>query len=398
MMASVLHSPTHHPLQRFLTDQIYESYSPFADDLPPGDLPRSCPRSISAASILSAASLPTTSQLYGKENTPPRLGSRSALNLVQDCNTNVNGTGLVASSPRQPSWRTESTIPSPLGPPSSQLSIESRPNRQDGIVQHTSQFPELRPDISQQASPKIVADNLRQNMPTLCVEGNRIRIQPGDDDDKARTATGAPMSRFLDRVRRRNARTYPIATEQSGPGLEMEDVHQDFINNVVQTDGVTQNGHRKSLSITSSLGFVNAVTSASITLASTSIAPRSRRSTKTSNKNSDKRNSKYSDQRQSLDSNAPSLGLIVDEKVAARSLRRRKILEEIISSEECYVSDLKVLFNVCATAVGNLASANLQRCISLCSQVHHILLLVASPFKERSNRFFSCMRTCSTSS
>lgn len=47
-----------------------------------------------------------------------------------------------------------------------------------------------------------------------------------------------------------------------------------------------------------------------------------------------------------MDSHRGLLGPIMDESAWLRSLQRRKIVEELIASEEGYIADLKVLINV----------------------------------------------------
>ena len=49
-----------------------------------------------------------------------------------------------------------------------------------------------------------------------------------------------------------------------------------------------------------------------------------------------------------MESNAGSLGPIIDEGAWLRSVQRRKVLEELIASEESYIGDMKVLVNVWA--------------------------------------------------
>lgn len=49
---------------------------------------------------------------------------------------------------------------------------------------------------------------------------------------------------------------------------------------------------------------------------------------------------------ESHDSNISPLGVILDEAAYSRSVQRRRILEELIDSEENYLGDLKVLSNV----------------------------------------------------
>jgi hypothetical protein len=103
---------------------------------------------------------------------------------------------------------------------------------------------------------------------------------------------------------------------------------------------------RRSGSFSSSLACVTAMKSSSITVASTSIAPRSGTGGCQGKARIGHRSSGFSDARRSTDSHTGVLGPIVDESAWLRSLQRRKIVEELISSEESYIADLKVLINV----------------------------------------------------
>jgi len=102
-------------------------------------------------------------------------------------------------------------------------------------------------------------------------------------------------------------------------------------------------GHRKSLSFSSSIGFLTAVKSASITIASTSVAQISRRAFSGGISHDE---SETNDPRSSFESVALSIGANIDKKARERSIQRRRILEEIISTEEGYVNDMKALYNV----------------------------------------------------
>jgi hypothetical protein len=130
---------------------------------------------------------------------------------------------------------------------------------------------------------------------------------------------------------------------------------------------------RKSESMSSSLDYVTKMKSASITIASASIAPRSDAAGLHSMTRYGKRSSTFSEHRRSTESNAGALGPIVDEGAWLRSVQRRKIIEEIISSEESYIGDLKVLINVCFhTAFRHfyrLTSAGLLHDTYLCSGI-----------------------------
>ena len=81
------------------------------------------------------------------------------------------------------------------------------------------------------------------------------------------------------------------------------------------------------------------VKSGSMTIASASIAPPSHR-----------RNlsgvTSFSDTRMSYESNPLSLGALMEEDAWKRAVQRRYILDELMSSEESYISDMKALYNV----------------------------------------------------
>lgn len=101
-------------------------------------------------------------------------------------------------------------------------------------------------------------------------------------------------------------------------------------------------GHHKSDSQNSSLRFITSMRSATATVASTSIATLSRRTTKW--RRGQQRSSivSGSDPRPSVD----SVRSVIDEAAKQRSRKRRQKLEEIIRTEESYVADIKALSNV----------------------------------------------------
>lgn len=107
----------------------------------------------------------------------------------------------------------------------------------------------------------------------------------------------------------------------------------------------TRPSHARSDSGTSSLRFVTGVKSATITLASASIAPLSRRASKWRRTHNRSSIVSGSDARPSTDTQRSML----DEAGKLRSRKRREKLEELIRTEEGYVADLKALSNVSDT-------------------------------------------------
>ena len=106
------------------------------------------------------------------------------------------------------------------------------------------------------------------------------------------------------------------------------------------------NRHQKSSSWSSS-GFVTAVKSATVSLGPLSAAPQRRKTRTSTQLHSSNRSSGISDglNRASIDSSQGSTQ-IIDEAAWNRAIQRRRTLEELISSEESYIADLKVLINV----------------------------------------------------
>ncbi|KAL6402898.1 rho guanyl nucleotide exchange factor [Ilyonectria robusta] len=115
-------------------------------------------------------------------------------------------------------------------------------------------------------------------------------------------------------------------------------------------------GHRKSSS-GSSFGFVSAVQSASVSLASVSAVTRSRRNTTRSHcpsRTDRSSRASLSGPRLSEDSMARERPVTVDTAATQRSLQRRQILEELINTEENYIGDIRFLMNVYITILASL--------------------------------------------
>ncbi|KAK4186442.1 hypothetical protein QBC35DRAFT_268983 [Podospora australis] len=108
----------------------------------------------------------------------------------------------------------------------------------------------------------------------------------------------------------------------------------------------------------SSFGFVAAVKSASISLTSVSVLSRSRKNTIRSSRGHSRtdRSSRasISGARLSEDSMGPDRQAALDPAVLERSLQRRRILEELISTEESYIGDIRFLMNVYVTILASL--------------------------------------------
>lgn len=128
----------------------------------------------------------------------------------------------------------------------------------------------------------------------------------------------------------------------------------DDFDEIVSTKPMDQKGkgHRKSSSWSSN-GFVGAVKSATASLISLSVPSQSRKPRRmavaTNGNRSAHRGSRLATpgNRSSVDSNNGS-AQVIDSAAWERALQRRRTLEELISSEESYIRDLKILVNVIA--------------------------------------------------
>lgn len=155
-----------------------------------------------------------------------------------------------------------------------------------------------------------------------------------------------PFKRWMKTLRRRKSAYRQI----SSPLIRGWSV--DETGNRTETPGFHtfprgQAKHSKRSSVASS-GLIGTVKTASLSIASFGVAPRSKRHSRASNQRSTIGSGPYSDSdvRPSVDSGRPTTISSIDDAAWTRAAKRRQILEEILSSEESYVADLKALTNV----------------------------------------------------
>lgn len=161
------------------------------------------------------------------------------------------------------------------------------------------------------------------------------------DNDEAQTSK--PFHKWMKTLRRRASRRQHTSPMEQ---RIYNSVSMDFLR--VETE---QSNHQRQSSSGSSFGFVDAVKTASVSLASGSVFTRSRRNSVRSSRtptHTDRSSrasfvsNRYSEDSTGLDK--PSSAL--DKEVLERSLQRRRILEELINTEEGYIGDVRFLMNV----------------------------------------------------
>lgn len=102
--------------------------------------------------------------------------------------------------------------------------------------------------------------------------------------------------------------------------------------------------------------FVATVKTASMSNDSMSLFPQSHRYSRVGDTGANK----SSDPRTSVDSQRPSSISSSDRGALRRSIRRRQVLQEVLSSEESYVADLKALHNLFSTLLASIPTISAQ--------------------------------------
>ncbi|KAH7086579.1 hypothetical protein FB567DRAFT_444803 [Paraphoma chrysanthemicola] len=377
-MAYVLSLRPHSPLKRSFSDNPYLQCSPLKDPLL-GPLSDVTARNASACSLYSLNSNRSGQWQRGNENTPP-LATQSLLNLVSENGGASSGFKPNFKSPRKPNANLHplpmfQLVTTPSNP-------YSRRVRNQHVREPSSSSENLDepPDVDVEESDIF---NLYEAIHVPLPEGRFSDNTEGEPPSKNDAAPPPAQSnshqfrRWMSTLRRRHIdRRKPHAAD--GPRLSFEMLHRD-------TDVLTRPAHldgslrKNSESMTSSMGCVAAVGSASVTVGSTSIASHSDAGhhghTRIGN-----RGSHLSDARKSTDSHRGPLGPVIDESAWLRSLQRRKVVEELIASEEGYIADLKVLINdyfMILTALPTISGhtkSSIQQNISQILQLHEDLL------------------------
>lgn len=343
-MAYVLSLRPHSPIKRSFSDNPYlQSCSPLNDSFL-GPLADVTARNTSACSLYTLSSNRSNVWSLGNENTPP-LTSQSLLNLVPENqlydfgsrhrdhvprkrNCGINRTAPVLPRTAAPSNTFSRNVPDLQHVVEALLSSETSSESMgvdDNNIEESELF-NLYEAIHVPLPEGRISDN----------SGVEYHDPPAAAQEILQTET-QPFRRWMSTLRRRHLHRRKKQELSFDGGEEIL---------VVRSPRYTDEHsvRRVSESITSSMGFVTTVKTTSITVASTSIAPMSERAphktTRFGNRGSN------TDARRSIDSIRGGLGPVLDEGAWLRSLQRRKVVEELIASEESYIADLKVLINV----------------------------------------------------
>ncbi|KAF1943575.1 hypothetical protein EJ02DRAFT_433135 [Clathrospora elynae] len=383
-MAYVLSLRPQSPLKRSFSDSPYlNTCSPLKDTLHP-PLSDITARNASACSLYSLGSNRLGDWSRGDENTPP-LTSRSLLDLVPEKSVFPFNTRHVVEEPRKRNCGLDRPPPS-----FARGTAPSNPySRRHIEVQHVS---ESSSDSENSAEAMEIDGNnfgethlfnlyeaIHVPLPAARFSDN-TRSEPHEEQEAAPatiTVSSQPFRRWMNTLRRRQVQRWKDhISEVPRLSFDTTDGHSFMSPPLSQ---VSESIRRTSDSMTSSMDYVTAMKSASMTVASASIAPRSEAGLHGKARLGN-RSSNYSEARRSLESHRGALGPVLDESAWLRSLQRRKVVEELIASEESYIADLKVLINdyfMILTALPTLSGqtrSSIQQNISQILQLHEDLL------------------------
>ncbi|KAH8723263.1 hypothetical protein GQ44DRAFT_621070 [Phaeosphaeriaceae sp. PMI808] len=380
-MAYVLSLRPHSPLKRSFSDSPYlQSCSPLKEPFL-GPLSDITARNASACSLYSLGSNMPGDWARVNENISP-LSSQSLLSLVPE-----NNSGALGVKSEYHGLRNRNCAAPRFSPSISRIAAPSTPYSKK--CRGTQRVPEISVSFDeaidmngkQTEEPDLLGFYEAIHVPLP--EGHISEItgsELNEVQDKVTPVVIAepqPFKRWMSTLRRRHIRRqkdYVIEASQQSVDVSNHD------SNIPRwPTRISESLRRTSDSMSSSMGFVTTMKSASITVAGTSIAPYSDTGFNGKSRIGN-RSSNYSDARKSLDSPRAPLGPIIDESAWLRSLQRRKVVEELIASEESYIADLKVLINdyfMILTAVPTLSSqtkSSIQQNISQILQLHEDLL------------------------
>lgn len=326
-MAYVLSLMPHSPLGAPYRERQYErSWSSLGSN---GTVQRHRNRQRSVGSFVSAASLYATS-FRSADHTPVRSISYSELAVIRPLSyRTLSSTSRLATVP------TSSQTDNQLKKDGSSVICGAFPVREVSALDYVD-------EEETDASVELSEDPYNGDVPMWHDPHGELTLDTGAVDvDHGPVLPSSPISsrpfrRWLSTLRRRNIRHNKLSDRPpTVPGLW-------------NTSGrrTTVRCHRRSESWASSLDFVTAMKSATVTLASFSVGTPSRSGTRKSDHPERWHDNKEMDVRKSGDSGAPSARSVLDDALQQRSSKRREKLEELIRTEESYLADLKALSNV----------------------------------------------------
>ncbi|PTB64175.1 Dbl homology domain-containing protein [Trichoderma citrinoviride] len=233
--------------------------------------------------------------------------------------------------------------------------------------------PVRMPDVELQPIVETASVTAAIQVPQITIgDGNAPVI---DAEVREKLKSEGPFHKWMRTIHRR-ARHRPTLSDEGITSLRSP-----FESEVHSRTPPWKRTHHRHSSSGSSFAFVTAVRSASASLASVSAVARSRRTTVGSQGfSTTERSSRgsISGPRASEDSGYLDNHSLADLAAIERSLQRRKVLEELISTEEGYIGDVRFLMNVYVTILAALPSI----CVGLRSSINQNLTEIVKLHEE----------------
>ncbi|KAL7820389.1 Dbl homology domain-containing protein [Trichoderma aethiopicum] len=210
-------------------------------------------------------------------------------------------------------------------------------------------------------------------VPQITIDGSNAPVI--DNESREQLRTERPFHKWMRTIHRRARHRHTLSDQGIG---SLRPPSETGVHSRTFPWKGTQHRHSSS---ESSFAFVAAVRSASASLASVSAVARSRRTTRRSQGfSTTERSSRasISGPRASEDSGFLENQSLADLAAIERSLQRRKVLEELISTEEGYIGDVRFLMNVYVTILAALPSI----CVGLRSSINRNLTEIVKLHEE----------------
>lgn len=305
-------------------------------------------RRVSATSFKSASSTPLESPLVNNENQDP---FRPFLRPDDDGKDVLGPKGLQRKVSKavshKSSWGTD--IPVPPRSRASSLVQDSGPlddvdlgssSRLDAAENRV--YLDLTSSKSKQPGDESQTGTKQENSEDL----EDKRIEPTASQGKSTANEEHPFKRWVQTLRRIKS-SHPEMFTAHVPGWPSDESDKRLSGNDFLTIPAAHDRHSKRSSLASS-GFVTGMRTATASVESSSLMPDSRRNTTFSDNQTSNRRSYLSngDARMSGESGRPMTVNSMDDAAWHRGVKRRQIIQELVSSEESYVADMKVLVNV----------------------------------------------------
>ena len=275
---------------------------------------------------------------------PSESASASSLYLAESFKGSLDRRRSSKQASHKSSWGTEIPVPPLPSDPSTflldagplediDLNVTGERVRRGSKTMHTYSF-NADPYVSMQVTQEMMERSIR----------DQENLKPSNIVTKTATPITHPFRRWISTLRpKRSKMVGPLKVRQERWSLD--DFEESSLPKATLPGRRTISSHRRGSSWSSS-SFVEAINSARAGIGALNVAPSSRRNRKSILRSSDVSSRvSRSGNRTSVDSGHGSINLM-DEAAWARGIQRRRTLEELVNSEEGYISDLKVLVNV----------------------------------------------------